>query len=307
MKNPFNLCFNTPDQSSFFLPGFNSWRQILSLPLMLFVFLAWSQTALTVEPAQRIELNLTGSSTVAPLAAEIAKKFEQQQLDFHNKNVRVDVQTGGSTRGIQDARRGLADIGMVSRALNQTELDLQSFTIALDGICLIVHSDNPVSKLSRKQIIDIYTGKILNWSEVGGLDKPITVVNKAEGRSTLELFLQHFDLKNSQIKPHVIIGDNQQGIKTLEGNINAIAYTSVGAAEYEAKLGSPIKRLPLEGVAATTENIKNGTYTLARPLNLVLTSTKKPEVFEFLEFAQSAQVSALVEAQFLVAPGEIKR
>ena len=63
--------------------------------------------------------------------------------------------------------------------------------------------------------IDIYTGKIVNWKDAGGNDAPITVVNKAEGRSTLELFLHYFGLKNTDAKPQVVIGDNQQGIKTV--------------------------------------------------------------------------------------------
>src|SRR6516162_3583699 len=133
------------------------------------------------------KLVLTGSSTVAPLAGELGKRFEEL-----HPGVRVDIQTGGSSRGLTDARQGLADIGMVSRKLNPDEQDLHAFAIANDGISIILHQKNPLSKLSRSHIIDIYTGKITNWSEVGGDDAPITVVNKAEGRSTLELFCHHF-------------------------------------------------------------------------------------------------------------------
>ena len=72
------------------------------------------------------KLILTGSSTIAPLASEIAKKFESA-----HPGVRVDVQSGGSSRGIGDARQGVADIGMVSRALKEDESDLKGYTIAL--------------------------------------------------------------------------------------------------------------------------------------------------------------------------------
>jgi phosphate transport system substrate-binding protein len=84
---------------------------------------------------------------------------------------------------------------MVSRTLKSTERGLTSFTIAMDGIAIVVHGRNPVPTLTRHQIIDIYTGKILNWREVGGPDMSITVVNKAKGRSALELFLKQFSLK----------------------------------------------------------------------------------------------------------------
>ena len=131
-------------------------------------------------------LVLTGSSTMAPLVLEIAKRFEK-----NNEGIRIDVQTGGSSRGINDARMGLADIGMASRAMKASEQELRPYTIAMDGIGIILHKSNPIGALSDQQIIAIYTGKIINWLEVGGLDLPISVVNKAEGRSTLELFLKH--------------------------------------------------------------------------------------------------------------------
>lgn len=99
------------------------------------------------------------------------------------------MQTGGSARGINDARKGIADIGMVSRALKPDEKYLHAYAIALDGVGIIVHVSNRIPALSRRQTIDIYTGQIVNWKVVGGSDAPITVVNKAEGRSTLELFL----------------------------------------------------------------------------------------------------------------------
>jgi len=209
-------------------------------------------------------LTLTGSSTVAPLMMEIAKRFEQK-----NPGMRVDVQMGGSSRGIADARSGLADIGMVSRALKDGEKDLKAFTIAKDGVCIILHKSNAVSKLSKEQIVKIYKGLIKNWKDVGGKDAAITVVNKAEGRSTLELFLHHFKLKNTEIKPSVVIGDNEQGIKTVSGSPNAIGYVSIGSAEYDASQGVAIKLLPMDGVAASIENVKTEKFPISRPLNLV--------------------------------------
>jgi len=74
-------------------------------------------------------------------------------------------------------------------------------------------------------------GRIDRWSGIGGPERPITVVNKAEGRSTLDLFLAHFGLRNSEVKPDVVIGDNAQGLKTVAGNPWSIGYASIGSAE----------------------------------------------------------------------------
>lgn len=240
-------------------------------------------------------LVITGSSTMAPLAAEIAKRFEQQ-----NPGIRVDVQSGGSSRGVADARSGLADVGMASRSLKSDEKDLLPHTIAMDGIGIILHQSNSIAVLSDQQIKAIYRGQIKNWKEVGGKDLVITVVNKAEGRSTLELFLHYTGLKNSEIKAHVVIGDNQQGIKSVAANPGAIGYVSIGTAVYEENHGALIKLIALHDVAATVANVKDGKFPLSRPLNLVTKGAPVGLAKRFVDFATSGAVNDLVEAQFFV-------
>ena len=241
------------------------------------------------------KLTLTGSSTIAPLASEMGKKFEAL-----HPGTRVDVQSGGSSRGISDARQGLADIGMVSRALKPEEKDLLARTIAKDGICIILHKSNPVSALNDSQLVAIYSGKISDWKALGGKHAPITVVSKAEGRSTLELFLHYTKLKAEDIKAQVIVGDNEQGIKTVAGNPNSIGYVSIGTAEFDAKEGVNIKLLPVAGVAATTENVANSTFPISRPLNLVTKAPPQGLAKAFIDFAASRDADPIVKEQFFV-------
>jgi phosphate transport system substrate-binding protein len=244
------------------------------------------------------KLVLTGASTIVPLAGEIARRFESR-----HPGTRIDVQSGSSSRGINDVRNRTADIGMVSRDLKPEEKGLHAYAIALDGVGIIVHASNPVGRLHRRQLMDIYTGKIVNWKEVGGTNSPITVVNDAEGRSALELFLSYLNLKNSQVKSHIVIENNAQGFKTVAANRDAIGYVSIGAAAYEAGHGMPIKLLPLDGVAATVANVHNGTFPLSRPLNLVTRSFPEGLAKEFIEFARSPEVHDLVEARYFVPIG----
>lgn len=241
------------------------------------------------------KLTLTGSSTVAPLVAEIAKRYEAA-----HPGVRIDVQTGGSSRGVSDARSGLADIGMASRALKAEEGDLTGTAIARDGIGVIVHTGNPVSVLTDEQVAALYTGAIGNWKAVGGKDAPVTVINKAEGRSTLELFLSYFKLKPEQVKASVVIGDNEQGIKTLVGNPDGIAYVSIGSAEYAATHGTPIKLLPMKGIAASIATVKDGTFPLSRPLTLVTKTAPVGLAKDFIDYARSPAVHDLVKQLYFV-------
>ena len=239
------------------------------------LLLAWLLTG--CQPAEN-KLVITGSSTISPLMAELAEQFEAQS------GIQVDVQSGGSGRGISDTRQGLADFGMVSRALKADEQDLAAHLIGRDGIAMIVNSANSVTALSDGQIVAIYTGEQEDWSALGGSDAAITVVHKADGRSTQELFLKHFGLSNDQVKPDMVIGENQQGIKAVASDVNAIGYVSIGTAIYEADAGAPLRLLPLSDVPATLESVDQGRYPLSRELNLVSKGELSAAASQLLDF-----------------------
>lgn len=252
-----------------------------------------AQDQATDAPSGRI--SVVGSSSISALLGEMGKAYESA-----HPGIRIDVQSGGSSRGIMDVRAGTAMLGMVSRALKPDEKDLSNALIARDGIGLIVHADNPVSGLSREQVIGIYTGQINNWSEVGGDDLAITVVSKAEGRSTLEVFSDHFGMSYRQIQADVIIGDNQQGIQTVAGSTAAIGYVSIGSAEYEAEQGATIQLIALDGQMPSTEAVAAGNFPMSRDLNLVYREPINDQVRDFLTFTRSSEAADLVSRMYLI-------
>lgn len=274
------------------------WMPVLVVVLLAIAASGCTSRIVSGEAAQKIgddaagstTVAITGSSTIAPLMVEIGKRFEQR-----HPGVRVDVQMGGSSRGLADARRGLADIGMVSRDLSDDEDDLQAFPIARDGVCIILNAANPVDELSRAEVVDIYTGEIDNWKDVGGWDAPITVVNKAAGRSTLQVFTTGFGLDSRKIDADVIIGDNEQGIKTVAGNPGAIGYVSVGAAQLNRDMQVPIKLLPVSGVEASVDAVAMRSFPVSRTLNLVTSSAPEGLTAQLIEFARSSEVHDLIK------------
>lgn len=237
-------------------------------------------------------LTLTGSSTVAPLAGELAARFEAQ-----HPGVRVDVQSGGSGRGIADARQGTADIGMASRALAADEADLDAHTVARDGIGLIVHASNALDALTTDEVRRIYLGEVTDWAELGGAAGPITVVHKAEGRATLEVFLAHMGLDNKAVDADVVAGENEQAVKTVAGTPGAIGYVSIGTAEVDIAAGVAIRTVALDGIAPTAAALADGSYTLARPLNFVTAGERSARVQAFLDFALAPAQHDLVRRE----------
>lgn len=259
----------------------------------VFFILGMLALAADVPPAGATPLSgrllITGSSTMAPMVSAIAQRFQSL-----HPAVRVEVQMGGSGRGIADARSGKADIGMASRALGEAERDLYSLPIARDGITLVVHRDNPVQALTNRQIVDIYTGKITNWKQVGGRDTAILTVKAEAKYSSTELFTQYFDIAYDDIRAQRTVGDNPMRIKLMGENPNAILYMSVGEAERRMQAGAPVKLLPVDGVAASSKSIRDGNFPISRALSLVVKDMPAGLAKAFIEYAVSSQVTDIV-------------
>jgi len=240
-------------------------------------------------------LLLTGSSTMAPLVGDIVKRFQTL-----HPGVQVQVAAGGSGRGISDTRAGKNDIGMVSRPLTEQEGDLYGVPIARDGISVVVHRDNPVRHLSRQQVTAIFTGTIGNWKRVGGRDAPIAVINPKAGYSSAELFTHYFGVDYAAIKATRLAGDNPARIAAIVDDPGGISYVSVGEGERRIQAGTPIKLLPVDGVAASSKTIRSGDFPISRPLTLVTRGRPTGLARTFIEFALSSQVTDLILANDFV-------
>ncbi|MDX1589732.1 MAG: phosphate ABC transporter substrate-binding protein [Oleiphilaceae bacterium] len=238
-------------------------------------------------------LVITGSSTLAPLIGDLAADYEAS-----NPGVRVDVQSGGSSRGINDVRRGTAAVGMVSRELREEESDLTAYVVARDGISLLVHESNPLDALSADQVRRIYYGEIRNWDDVTDFQEPVTVVHKGEGRATLAVFLAHFDLDNGKVQPDLVVGENQQAIRSVAGNPGAIGYVSIGAANHEAERGAPVKGVAIEGVSPDKDAVASGDYPLTRNLNLVSNGPLQGLAKDFVDYVRSPQAHERIRDHF---------
>ncbi|HEV8608382.1 MAG TPA: phosphate ABC transporter substrate-binding protein [Tepidisphaeraceae bacterium] len=238
---------------------------------------------------------ITGSNTMAPLVKALAARFQEI-----NPGVEIDVQARGSARGIADVRAGKATLGMFGRAIGDGELDLFGFPIARDGVCLVVHQDNPIKELTKLQVVEICTGKISDWRDVGGPAAPIELIGREEGHCHYELFMGHFQLAAKSVHPYSTVGDHEQSVKAIVENPHGIAYVSIGEGERSLHDGVPIKMLPMAGVAATTENVRRGRFPISRPLTLVSKERPTGAAKAFIEFALSPQATDLIRQQKFV-------
>ena len=198
---------------------------------------------------------VTGSTTVQPIAQAAADK-----LMAMNSGLSITVSGGGSGAGVTAANNGTANIGMSSRELTAAELrTLNAYSVANDGVVIVVHPNNSVSNLTVTQVRDIFTGEITNWNEVGGANAAILVQTRETGSGTLDaltgLVLGSGRSVTANASPHT---SNALLRTAVAGNRNAIGFISVGYVD------NTIKALQIGGRSPTSATIMNKTYPLSR-------------------------------------------
>ena len=196
-------------------------------------------------------------------------------------DLQLEPQFTGSSAGVEAVTNGTADIGDVSRALTDEEkaAGLVENIVALDGIAIVTDKANTASNLTTQQLKDIYTGKIKNWSEVGGADQNIVVIGRESGSGTRDAFEEILDIAD-QCQLAQTLNETGAVAAAVQSTPGAIGYISLDA------LSDDVKALQLDGVSPSEATIKDGTYTLQRPFVMAT----KGEVSK-----QSAQVQAVFD------------
>lgn len=235
---------------------------------------------------------ISGSTSVGPLV-----ELEEEEFEANNQDVTIEINQTGSSSGIKDTISGTTEIGMSSRELTDEESkNLKEVTIAVDGIGVVVNKNNPVKNLTLEQIKDIFTGKITNWSEVGGEDKEIVVVSREEGSGTRTAFQEILNYSTEDTVKNAIVNNSTGATKVMvEENDNAIGYMSIGYID------DSIASVNVDWVEATADNVKSGEYKIQRPFLLVYKEgALSEEGQEFIDFILSDKGQAIVAEENLV-------
>ena len=242
-------------------------------------------------------LTVAGSTTVLPIAEMAAEGYEQQT------GTKVLVSGLGSSAGIEAASNGTADIATSSRELTEEEAshELVATVIAHDGIAVIVNPDNPVSGLTTQQLRDIYAGKITNWSEVGGPDLAIQVVNRDEASGTREAFRTIVMGDASFDRSAAVLPGTGQVRDVVSRTPGAIGYISIGFVESDYATTS-VRSLPIDGVEATEENVESGAYPISRDLSFFTSGDPQREAYGYISYVLSdAMDQAIRDAGYIPA------
>ncbi len=238
---------------------------------------------------------IAGSTSVQPLSEVIAEEFMNK-----NTGVVVEVQGGGSGQGIKSITEGISDIGSLSRNVKDEEKSeiSEEITIAMDGIAVVVNHKTKIEDLTIDQIKDIYTGKITNWSEVGGENEEIVVVTREEGSGTRGAFTEitgvlSKDASGTEVDGttvNALVQPSTGAVKhTVANTPNSIGYVSLGSMD------NSVKAVKVEGIEATSENVIAEAYKISRPFIYVTGGEISAEAQAYIDFALSEDGQNLVQ------------
>lgn len=239
-------------------------------------------------------LVIKGSDTLgAKLVPQLAEAFKAQ-----NGGTTFDIAAEGSTTGIAAIIDGTAQIGMASRRAKPAEVaaasskgvNMKPTIVAYDGIAVIVNSANPIKALTRKQVEQIFTGDVTDWSAVGGSGGKISVYTRNTASGTYSDFKELAMKKRDYAPGSQKMAGNEQIAAEVGKNPNGVGY--VGMAYTKA---SGVKTVPIDGVVPSIETIHGKTYPYARPTFYYTNGEPNGIARQFLDFTLSGAGQAIVQ------------
>ena len=235
-----------------------------------------------------------GSTSMADVMAVLQETFRERE-----PGITVNYSGTGSGAGVEAVLTGRADIGLSSRPLKEAELDkgAVAWTVALDGVAVIVHPSNPVSGLTLAQLEQVFTGQVDNWSALGGPDAPVAVYGREAGSGTRGAFEELLGVTDRCDYTNEY-GSSGDVVGNVSGNPNAIGYTSL------ASVGDTVSALAVEGAACTEETVRSGAYPIQRPFLLVTREGEalSPAAQAFLDYACGGEAGPYIARAGAVAP-----
>ncbi len=260
-------------------------KKLITVAAMAFLFAA---------PCYAERIVVEGSTTVLPLAQRAAEEFMKE-----NSSADIVVRGGGSGVGIASLIDGTCDVADASRSMKDTELDKavangrnpKAHVVAMDGIAILVHPTNPVNGLTKQQVKDIFTGKISDWSQVGGNAGKIVVISRDTSSGTYEAFSELAMDKQKPRADALLQASNQAVASTVARTPGAIGYAGL------AFISESAKSVTVNGVEATKANVLSKKYPYGRPLFMYTDGSPEGLTKEFIEFVKSQKGQAIADEE----------
>jgi phosphate transport system substrate-binding protein len=262
-------------------------RKFLLFALPFFLAFTFSETVFAASGSIVVD----GSTTVGPIAKSFAAYYTKKY------GIRVTVSESGSGNGAKSLINGTCSIATMSRAMKDQEIAAArskgnspvAHVVALDGLAIVVHPGNPVRSLTKVQISNIYRGAITNWSQVGGPNSRIVIIQRESNSGSEESFRELVIGKGVQIAGSAETQSSNGAVKSrVSTTPSAIGFLGMGFVDRS------VKTVALNGVPPTLQNIKNGSYPATRPLYFYTSGQPTGAIKQFIELSGTADGKKII-------------
>ncbi len=252
-----------------------------------------------------VTLTIAGSTEMRPLLIEMTSVYRER-----NPKVQFTLLGGGSQIGEQRLASGQIDIAASTAAYPDAQIPagLVRIPIGLDGIAVVVHSENPVEALTLVQIRDLFGGRALNWEEVGGAAGEVLLVSREDGSATRELFEERVMDADQVALTAVVMSTSSNVVEYVASHRDAIGYVT---SAYLLQNGMPfavngentstadsaertVKAVSIEGRVPFGADLANFQYPLARALYLLFPQSSDPSIRKIVEFVRGEEGQAII-------------
>lgn len=238
-------------------------------------------------------LKIAGGTAHIPVMKEAAKMV----MDT-NPDIRITIAGGGSGVGIKQVGEGLIDIGNAGRKATDKEISdygLVMYKWAIDGVGVVVNPKNPVTELTTEQLQGVFSGKIANWKELGGVDRAINLYDRDAASGTRSVFWKK-GLKEAEVSTKANVVPSNGAMKTaIAGDPYSIGFVSVG------HIDDSVAPVTLDGVAPTLENVKSGSFAVSRGLYSITKGEAQGMAKLFIDFIFSPTGQEFVKNKGFIA------
>ncbi|MHC1750864.1 MAG: phosphate ABC transporter substrate-binding protein [Cellulosilyticaceae bacterium] len=255
-------------------------------------------------------ITFNGASTLAPVVSKISEDFAAKYVTWDKvdstlpaEKISINVTSGGSGQGVKAVIEKTSDLGMISRTVKDDEKaqipNLQEFQLGIDALTIAVNPNNPIlalkNDLTKDEIIGLFSGKYKYWNDLdASLPKEeVVVITRDIGGGAHEVF-QSKIMGDTDVKADAIQAPSMGALvqKVMDNNF-AIGYASYGVVNQNEGKIIPLK---VDGIAATAENIINGSYIIQRPLILIVDGELSATEKAFVDYAKSEAGLAIVDS-----------
>jgi len=233
-------------------------------------------------------LVIAGNGPEMPMIEQLARTFEKA-----NPRAYLDILWDDNSKPIEMVRSGQAHIAVTGKE----EPGLNATQIGWDGIAVMVSLSNHTKEVTAQQVADIFSGKVRSWSDLGGPETRILLIDRPRNRNIRDAFEQFLGIAGKIPDSAKVIGPDDKVIKTVAGTLpplSAVTYLSLGQALAAVTTGVAVRLLPLDKVEPEEPTVKDGRYKLRRPVLLLTRKESNPTTDAFLAFVLSKEAQTII-------------